>query len=567
MGHPLYGRLLRQLLRLSVRGLEREWQQGIARPREAQRERLAAILELQAGCAFAREHSFSHLDSFDTYRKAVPIHRYSDLAPWLERMAAGEGALLTSEPVLLFAVTSGTTGTPKTLPITRSMNLEQHRCHRLWMGRLVRDHPGIPTGHFLTPVSPAEEGRTAGGIPYGSASGRTYLNQALPIRRLNAVPYTAMCIPAYEARRYAILAFALCRDLSLVTSVNPSTLYQLAESLARWSEPLVDDLASSASTIRPARLQHLPPCDDTTRHHLELDLHITPQRARFLRTVLQEDGVLTPRRVWPHLKALCTWHGGNAPFYLNQLPEAWGRVPTRCLGLRASEGLFSIPLADRTPEGTLAVTGHVLEFLPAETEPTPQAETLLAHELEVGKRYRLITTTAGGLYRYDMADILEVTGMDQATPVVAFLHKAGKVLSITGEKVTEVQVVEAMTALEPPFPLAGFSVTLDLQTLPRYCLAVEPRGPEPPAATATRLAADFDAALSACNIEYASKRRSGRLGPPVLRMLPNGSYAAWRCREVEAGRPDGQIKPPHLVADTAALDAIAAAAPPPGPTP
>ncbi len=57
----------------------------------------------------------------------------------------------------------------------------------------------------------------------------------------------------------------------------------------------------------------------------------------------------------------------------------------------------------------------------------------------------------------------------------------------------------------------------------------------------------FDESLASANAEYAAKRADGRLAAPVLLVLAPGSLARQRRAAVEAGRPEGQVKPLHLV--------------------
>ncbi len=532
-----------RLFSLLMRRPLRRFHTAIEDPAAAQLRRLRDILCANQDAAFGREHGFAQLQDFDAFRRAVPIRSYEAFTPWIERMKQGEPNILVSQPLELFATTSGTTAAPKFCPVTRRFTRECHRVHQLWMLHLARDHPGLLDHRLLSVVSPAAAGRTPGGVPYGSASGKQYLDQPLPVRLRHAVPYEVFGIPDYESRYHAILVFALQGPLSIATSVNPSTLVLLATRLQERAEALLDDLAAG-------RLAHAPALADRDRAPIERRLRPQPERARILRQRLRTDGVLLPRTVWPELTVLNTWQGGSAPFYLGQVEAAWGSVPRRCLGLRASEGTFSIPLQDNTPAGVLAVGGPVMEFLPADQDVTANARTLLAHELETGQRYRLLVTTSGGFYRYDLGDIVEVTGMRGRTPEVAFCHRAGSVLSITGEKVTEDQVVGVMHAAEKDFPgLAGFTVTLELVQPPRYVLAVE-WAPRAPAADDRRNAAllgRFDQALAATNEEYEQKRTSGRLAAPRLALLEPGSYARRRAALVAEGRPDAQLKPPHLV--------------------
>ncbi len=547
----MYGRLLRVLCRVGLARFARAWRRAVADPRAAQHERLHCILRRHAGCEFGQTHGFADIADADAYRARVPVTDYEGMRPAVDRMRAGERNVLVAERVRMFAVTSGTTGAPKFLPVTRSMNLEQHAAHLVWMHALVGDHPAVTEGKLLTVVSPAEEGRTTGGIPYGSATGLQYTNQALPVRRRHAVPYEAMCVHDYDARHYVLLAFALSRNVACATSTNPSTLVLLAERMRAWAEPLVEDLDAAANGF--PRLRNAPGLSDAERDALQRRLRPSRGRVRALRERLHLHGTLVPRIAWPKLAALCTWHGGAAGFYLGQLVDPWGTAPTRGLGLRASEGVFTIPLSDATPEGVLAVGGHFVEFLPGEADPGADARTLLAHELEVGERYRLVVTTSAGLYRYDLADVVEVTGFHERAPVMAFLHRAGAVLSITGEKVTESQAAAAARRAAPH--AAGCTLTLRLAHPPRYLAAVEPEeaGHLAGADAQAALARAFDQALSAENLEYKAKRASGRLASLEVLVLPAGTYAAHRRRAVDAGRPEWQVKPPHLVRSEQAL--------------
>ena len=61
---------------------------------------------------------------------------------------------------------------------------------------------------------------------------------------------------------------------------------------------------------------------------------------------------------------------------------------------------------------------------------------------EVGRRYFVFVTTGSGLYRYDMNDIVEVVGLHERTPLIRFIQKGKGVVSFTGEKLYETQVID-----------------------------------------------------------------------------------------------------------------------------
>src|SRR5260370_29159700 len=108
---------------------------------------------------------------------------------------------------------------------------------------------------------------------------------------------------------------------------------------------------------------------------------------------------------------------------------------------------MTIPLTDGTPAGTLDITSHYYEFIPESEGDSPNPTVLGAHELQEGGRYFILLTTAYGLYRYHIHDLVRVAGFFNKTPLIEFLSKGAHFSSLTGEKLSEYQVTQAMTQL------------------------------------------------------------------------------------------------------------------------
>ena len=174
---------------------------------------------------------------------------------------------------------------------------------------------------------------------------------------------------------------------------------------------------------------------------------------------------------------------------------------------------------------------------------------LVADELEEGQSYYILFTTSGGLYRYNINDIVKVVGWHNKTPLLEFLHKGGNISSFTGEKITESQVTDATAALlkQTATNARFFTVVPTFRPEPHYELWLELES-EPSDLTAlTKLIEqEFDKQLGQCNIEYRTKRDSQRLAPPVGRLLRPGTYENLRRSLVADGVPDAQIKISHL---------------------
>jgi hypothetical protein len=270
-----------------------------------------------------------------------------------------------------------------------------------------------------------------------------------------------------------------------------------------------------------------------------------------IRKAIDRLGVLRPQDAWPVLTVLGIWTGGSARAYRPAVRQAYGDVAVRDHGLSASEGRMTIPLADDTASGVLDIGAHFYEFVPELQIDDAQPDTLLAHELEVGGTYYILLTTASGLHRYDIRDVVRCTGHLGTTPILEFLHKGAHIANVTGEKVTESQVVAAVGAAlqRLALSLTYYTVTPVWGSPPAYGLLLE-NGELPGMQDATRLAAFTDLELQQLNCEYAEKRASGRLAPLRPLMLPPGAWAAWiRRRQDQPGGCIEQYKHPCLQPD------------------
>lgn len=171
-------------------------------PEEAQRRVLRHIIGRNRSTAFGQDHAFGDVRSPGDYARRLPIREYEALRPYVDRLLAGETNVLTDEPPLMFATTSGTTGEPKHIPVTRGWARSMAGLMRLWALRAVSDHPGLLAHRILAIVSPAVEGRTPGGLPFGSMSGLTYARLPWLIRRQHVLPYAAALIRDYDTRYF-----------------------------------------------------------------------------------------------------------------------------------------------------------------------------------------------------------------------------------------------------------------------------------------------------------------------------------------------------------------------------
>jgi hypothetical protein len=80
--------------------------------------RLEDLLAGNGHTAYGRAHRFDAIQSVRVWQDRVPIVEYCSLQPWIERAAAGESRVLTSQRVRIFERTSGSTSANKLVPYT-----------------------------------------------------------------------------------------------------------------------------------------------------------------------------------------------------------------------------------------------------------------------------------------------------------------------------------------------------------------------------------------------------------------------------------------------------------------
>lgn len=534
--------------RASVRRQARAFVRSTQQCRLTQQYVLRQLLALNAESRFSREHGLDHVQTVREFRRRFPVSDYETFRPAIEELKQGrhEALLGPQNRLLMFSLSSGTTSQSKFIPITQRFLDDYRRGWQIWGIETLDAHPEINSRTIVQLSSDHDRFRTIGGTPCGNISGLVAAMQKRIVRQMYTVPALVAKISDVGTKQYTTLRLALAdRSAALVTTANPSTLISLANFAESHAEQLIKDIAQGTLSTEG-------PIPQEVRN--ALGRRITrkdPQRARELEKILETTGQFLPKDYWPELATVAVWTGGSAGVYLDSLKKYYGDTPIRDHGLSASEGRMTIPLRENCSDGVLDITSHFFEFIPVEEYETEDPTVLEAHELEPGESYYILLTTSSGLYRYDICDVVRCTGYLNTTPLLEFLHKGAHISNLTGEKVSESQVVAAVrTGLDSlRLELRHFTVCPMWAEPPLYQLLGEERDVIS-AAVGQSLADRTDQNLQKLNCEYHEKRITGRLQPLRWFPLPTGTWqrlAEYRLRTL--GGAIEQYKHPCLVPD------------------
>ena len=233
----------------ACRASHRSLRRAAKTPDRAQATVLRRILADNASTAFGRAYGFTQISGIADFQKKVPIGRYEDHAPYIDRIRAGEQGVLTAAPVRMFEKTSGSSSPAKYIPYTDPLRAEFQRAVRAWMFDLYSSDPRLLGGRAywsITPLSRKEE-KTGGGIPIGFDHDAEYLGtwERRLAERLFAVPGDLSRIPDVETSLLWTLRFLLqTPDLVLISVWNPSYLLILMERIQLHADQLLQSLES-----------------------------------------------------------------------------------------------------------------------------------------------------------------------------------------------------------------------------------------------------------------------------------------------------------------------------------
>ncbi|HXL55241.1 MAG TPA: GH3 auxin-responsive promoter family protein, partial [Chitinophagaceae bacterium] len=313
---------------------------------------------------FGKDHSFETIQSYDDFKKQVPIRDYEQIKLYIEKIKEGKQNVLWKGKPIYFAKTSGTTSGIKYIPITKD-SIPNHinsardalLCYIAQTG-----NTDFTRGKMIF-LSGSPELDRVGGIPTGRLSG--IVNHHVPgYLRSNQLPtYETNCIEDWETKLDKIVEETIHQNMTLISGIPP------------WMQMYFDRLIEKSG---------------------------------------KKVGELFPQF------SVMVQGGVNFEPYKAKLYESIGRK-IDCIELfPASEGFFAFQDSQTEP-GLLLNTnsGIFYEFVPAAEIFNEHPTRLSLSEIKVGENYVLIVSNNAGLWAYNVGDTVKFVSTKPCRLVVS----------------------------------------------------------------------------------------------------------------------------------------------------
>ena len=513
---------------------------------------LQSILTLHQDTAYGKKYNFPTLKTTAEYKVTLPLTTYSDYLPYVERIAEGEKNVLTSDKVIYFGLSSGTTGKQKMVPVTaRSRGIAALQMSLLMQGAILRAIPGArKAGRGLMLVYASHSKETEGGIPTGAATSGGIDSMKRFIPYMWTTPPEVFQLTDYQLANYLHLLYALReKGFKYISAAFASSLYDIFAMLEKCWRQLVQDVATG-------KISANLPIEATLRTALENKMRPNPRRAEELEREFKKGFAGIARRIWPNFAYVCGVAGGSFEIYVPKIKWYIANTPIFSGAYGATEGLVAICLsADCTD---YAVMPHVAyhEFIPANEVDSANPRCLDLHELKLGESYEVVVTSYCGFYRYRLGDMVKISGYFHNSPILQFLYRRGQLLNLVGEKTSEQALHHSLSAAQKLWQneLVDFTTSANAKTSPaNYVIFMELQ--EPTGIATTRQGVSIlEAVLAEANPRYLVNRSVGKLGELELRVVQPGTFQALKNILHERGASLNQLKIPRVIQDDRLID-------------
>ncbi|HCR90848.1 MAG: hypothetical protein A2W90_14070 [Bacteroidetes bacterium GWF2_42_66] len=473
-------------------------------PHDVQREVFFDLLTKAKDTEWGQKYGFAEINSEKQFQERLPVQRYEDIKPAVERLMQGEKNLIWPGTTKWFAKSSGTTSEKsKFIPVSNDSLENIHmRGARDVVAIYLKNYPDskLLTGKTLT------------------------LGGSHQINNFNNNSY------------YGDLSAIIIENIPFWTEFlrTPSTEISLIEEFEEKMEKIIEH----------SLYENVTGFAGVPSWYLVL-----------LKKVLEVTGKNNILEVWPDIEVFT--HGGiKFDPYREQYEKL---IPTKNMHYmetyNASEGFFAIQDEPDKKDMLLMLDyGIYYEFIPMEYYHQENPPTLALDEVEVGKNYALVISTNGGLWRYVIGDTVQFTSKYPYKIVITgrtkhFINAFGEEVIIDNAEKAIDNACKRTNAVIREYTAGPVFMSDNQKGAHQWIIEFEKEPDDLDYFIST-----LDHTLKTLNSDYEAKRHKNlTLERPKVVVAKPGLFYRWMKSR---GKIGGQNKIPRLANDRKYLDEL-----------
>lgn len=481
-----------------------------------QAQQLEAV-QRQKLSQFLQQHTSQKL-SYEAFAEKYPLTRYSHWKEQIEQSRSSGKNALGPGKIVRFQPTSGSSEALKFIPYTQNFLNELDEAIGLWLSNLYRVHPQLKNSTHYWSVSwlPESQRKLLENSNLNDDSALLNLSKRILTQVTQSVPADIALAESAEEAMFATAVYLVAdKHLGMISVWSPTFALQLLDVIEQHQNEIVEILKKGK--WQRAGLQFLSVPKSCEQSYQLKKLNLKEATAW--------------KKLWPKLTLISSWDTASAAQWATQLQQRIANVTFEGKGLWATEGVVTIPFAERFP---LSYQSHFYEFLVQDSE-----QVLPSWQLKLGDIVSPVITTGSGLIRYVIDDELEVVDFYQQIPCFRFLGRKMTV-DLVGEKLDHSAAIQILAQFkqEDYQPISILGIENCSQKKPHYILLSDGNEHKQPSAN------EFDRLLKQ-NFHYELARNLGQLDEPEVKHVDD-AWHYYKTLAMRNGMIEGNIKPEPL---------------------
>ena len=465
-----------------------------SQPVETQKEQLERILHTARNTAMGKKYTFTNIVDAKTYRARVSLTDYDSIKYDIEKMRLGAPDVLCKGVVKKYSKSSGTTSDrSKYIPMPNECHYGNHVAAS-WdtMALVYNENPSAKIFEKKSVIMGGSIS-TNNGVSTGDIS-------ALLLKHMH-----------WAGRPFFTPDFATALLDDWEVKIN-----RMAEQCAKQSIEMIGGVPTWTLVL----------CD----------------------AILKATGKNDMSEIWP--TARFYMHGGvGFDPYRKQFDELFPIKGFKYYEVyNASEGYFAVQ-DESTAEGMLLLLSNNIyyEFIPVEEVNASDPIAVELADVQEGQIYALVITTASGLYRYVIGDLVQIVSTNPYRIKVAgrtkqYINTFGEEVMVANTDAAVAKTCAQLNCSVSEYSVAPIHMARDTKGAHLWVVEFE-EGP----ADIGVFAEALDAQLRKLNSDYDAKRQHDLAMQCLqVRAVPRGTFHKWLRSK---GKIGGQNKVPRLSTD------------------